>query len=509
MLPTFVIGLREGLEAALIVGIVAAFLRTNGRRGDLRRMWLGVLAAIALCIAVGIGLQQLSDGLPQRQQEMLECVIAVVAVAMVTFMILWMRTHTRTMKSSLEGAASSALATGSAWALVGMAFLAVLREGFETSVFLLAALQNSASGLGPLAGALIGIAVSLVLGWAIYRGALRFNMGKFFTVTSVFLVLVAAGLVMKTFRAAHEAGWLTIGQQPTFDLSAVVARGSVGEAILGGIFGLQAQPVLIEVLGYLAYAIPMLLVVLLPARLAGNLAVRRTLLAGGAAACVLVAAAGLLLAPSPSQATNTVATVQSASAESATVTVDDKPLEMPATEHLTIDGVDCIRYETSTSAPAAGGAPTLTGDQIKSLRGRYPVGITEFDAQTAFPATYVDTKTTTIDIDPQSHAVVGYAVTSSRIATVTLATGSEVKVGAIESTTDAQPDAQTSAALDSARSYASDTVDHEVWAKTVPLIALTLALILAAFALAAGRRTPTKKSPASKPAPRALAGSGA
>ena len=161
MLPTFVIGLREGLEASLIVGIIAAFLLSQGRREALRQVWVGVAAAVALCLAIGIGLQVLSAELPQKQKEGLETVVGLFAVAMVTYMIVWMRRHSREMKSHLEGAAAGALESGSARALVVMAFLAVLREGFETAVFLLAmtlerreAQQRSFAMSDPLTGLL-------------------------------------------------------------------------------------------------------------------------------------------------------------------------------------------------------------------------------------------------------------------------------------------------------------------------------------------------------------------
>src|SRR3984885_5722826 len=143
MLPTFVIGLREGLEAALIVGIVAAFLRQRGRSDLLRWVFAGVASAVVLCLAVGITLDAVSQALPQRQQEGLETVVGLIAVTMVTYMVVWMRKHARNMRKELEGAAASALATGSSRALVLMAFLAVLREGFETVVFLIAAFNAS------------------------------------------------------------------------------------------------------------------------------------------------------------------------------------------------------------------------------------------------------------------------------------------------------------------------------------------------------------------------------
>src|SRR6478672_10134362 len=129
VLPTFVSGLREGVEASLIVGIVAAFLRQQGRRDALRAVWAGVLLAVTLCVGVAIALQVVDQSLPQRQQEQLETVVAAIAVGMVTFMIVWMRRHARGLAGELRASAGHALAEGSAAALVAMAFFAVLREG--------------------------------------------------------------------------------------------------------------------------------------------------------------------------------------------------------------------------------------------------------------------------------------------------------------------------------------------------------------------------------------------
>src|SRR4029077_4996916 len=139
MIPTFVISLREGVEASLIVGIVAAFLVKEGRRDALRQVGVGIANAVALCVGVAILLEVIGQELPQKEQEGLETVVGLIAVMAVTYMIVWMRRNARGIKAQLEGEAASALATGSTLALVGMAFLAVLREGFETSVFLLAA----------------------------------------------------------------------------------------------------------------------------------------------------------------------------------------------------------------------------------------------------------------------------------------------------------------------------------------------------------------------------------
>ena len=265
MLPTFIIGLREGLEAALIVGIVAAFLAQQGRRDALRQVWIGVVLAVVICIAVGVGLDQLSKDLPQKQQEGLETVIGLVAVGFVTYMVVWMRRHSRDLKGDLEGHAAAALADGSAKALVAMAFLAVLLEGFETSVFLLATFQHSTSkGAGGF-GAVAGIAVALVIGFLIYRGGLRINLSRFFRATGVVLVVIAAGLVMLAFRTAHEAGWVTFGQARAVDLTWLVRPGTPVSSLLTGVLGLLPEPTVIEVVGYVAYLVPMLFLVLRPA----------------------------------------------------------------------------------------------------------------------------------------------------------------------------------------------------------------------------------------------------
>src|SRR6266508_360213 len=170
MLPTFVIGLREGVEASLIVGIVAAFLRQSGAAKQLRWMWVGVLSAVGICLAVAVGLEILDDNLPQKDQERLETVVALIAVVMVTSMIVWMARHARGLKRELEQRAGVAVAEGSAFALVGMAFLAVLREGLETAVFLLSAFQASTNRSAAATGAVLGIAVAIVIGYGIYRG---------------------------------------------------------------------------------------------------------------------------------------------------------------------------------------------------------------------------------------------------------------------------------------------------------------------------------------------------
>src|ERR1700743_1277341 len=208
MIPTFVITLREGAEASLTVGIIAAFLVKEGRRDALRQMWIGVAIAVVLCTAVGVGLNIASEELPQQQQEGLETIVGLIAVATISYMIIWMPRHSRETKAELEGGAASALAAGSAMALVGMAFLAVLREGFETSVFLLAIFQNAGNQPAAAIGSVLGLVCAVLIGFALYRGGVRINLSRFFRITGVVLVFVAAGLLATAAHNAHEAGWI-------------------------------------------------------------------------------------------------------------------------------------------------------------------------------------------------------------------------------------------------------------------------------------------------------------
>lgn len=264
MLPTFIISLREGLEAALIVGIVAAFLVRQGRRDVLREVWLGVGLAVVLCLGVGVALDVLEQSLPQRQQEALETVIGLVAVAFVTFMILWMRRHGRTLKSGLEASASEALRQGSTRALVLMAFLAVFREGFETAVFLLATFQVAGDRSAAVGGAVLGIAVAVGLGYGLYKGATRINLKRFFTLTSSVLVVVAAGLLMTAAHTAHEAGWVNFGQTEVLNLRWLVLPGTPWSSFITGVLGIQPRPTVIEVTVWLVYLVVLLVLVLRP-----------------------------------------------------------------------------------------------------------------------------------------------------------------------------------------------------------------------------------------------------
>lgn len=497
MLATFVIGLREGLEAALIVGIIAAFLKSNSTANDLRKMWAGVGTAVALCIAVGIGLEFVTNGLPQREQEMLECVIAAVAVVMVSFMILWMKKHSRGLKAELEGATASALEHGSAMAMVAMAFLAVLREGFETAVFLVAAFQSSTSVLLAVVGAFSGIVVALFLGWLIYRGGVRFNMSRFFRITGVVLVLVAAGLVMKTFRAAHEAGWLHVGQQQAFNFTGFISPGSVTESLVTGVLGIQARPALVEVLAYLLYAVLMLLVVLWPpSRALSATALCRTQF-GVAALATVGAALSFALAPSVTS-TGTKTIPVTGTAQTVTIQVDAVQADavmlrlddgtkwtLRAIDDSTIAGIAVTTYQASKDADTPGSLPpSLRGSDIKDLRGgRYPVGMSTLDAQTEFAAAYTTERTISLTVDPRTGAIGTFSDSTASSATVTDANGSTTKVGVVAGQTQSATDVFRKDARDRLDDAANALTQREIFRSVVPPLLVTFAVIILSFAV--------------------------
>jgi high-affinity iron transporter len=266
LIPTFVIGLREGLEAGLIVGIIAAFLIQRGQRRALRSMWFGVALAIALCAAAAIVLALVGSRLPFRTKETMEGILSIVAVGGVTYMIVWMRRHARELKGHLESQAAAAIVTGSALGLAAMAFFAVLREGLETAVFMLAAFSNARDPVAAGSGALAGVVVAIGLGWAIYRGGVRINLARFFKVTGVVLVLLAAGLLSYAVHEFAEAGVVSVAQQPAVNLTWLIAPGSVRASLITGMLGLQPVPTVAEAFVWFAYAVPMIAYVVWPQR---------------------------------------------------------------------------------------------------------------------------------------------------------------------------------------------------------------------------------------------------
>ena len=257
MLATFFLMLREGLEAALIVGIIAAYLVKIGRRDALPKVITGVVAAIALSIGLGLLITFTIERVPLVVQETLEGIAAVLAVAVLTWMLFWMRRQGRAIKGELEHGVDVALTKGSTRALVGLAFLAVIREGVETVLFMIPILSFNGTGIDVVIGGVLGLVISVAVGWAIFAAGVRVNLRRFFTVTGTVLIFVAAGLVAFAVAEFGEAG-LFPNVGTAFDLNRVLPDNGPLGSVLRGLFGYRSAPTPLEVVGYLAYLVPVL-----------------------------------------------------------------------------------------------------------------------------------------------------------------------------------------------------------------------------------------------------------
>jgi high-affinity iron transporter len=258
------IGLREGLEAALVVTILVAFLVKSGRSEALKYVWAGVAVAVALSIGVGAVLTFWTDGLTFRAQELVGGITSIVAVAFVTWMIFWMRSAARAIAGQLRGRLDHALAIGP-FAVALVAFLGVGREGLETAVIFYSSAQAAGGGTTlPLIGFSLGIAVAVLLGILIYRGAVRINLSKFFTVTGALLVLVAAGILAYGIHDLQEAAILPGLNNLAFDVSAAVPPDSWYGTLLKGIFNFSPQTTVLQAVVWVAYVGIVLPLFLLP-----------------------------------------------------------------------------------------------------------------------------------------------------------------------------------------------------------------------------------------------------
>jgi high-affinity iron transporter len=265
MLGNALIGLREGLEASLVVSILVAFLVRTDRRRELPKVWLGVGLAIAVSVGVTLALTLTQQALTFEAQEALGGSLSIIAVGFVTWMIFWMRRVGRTIAAELEGGLERAVAMGSV-AVVVMATLAVGREGLETAVFFFAAAQAAGETTGPLIGFLLGIAVAIVLAYLIYRGAVKLNMSRFFTVTGVLLVFVAAGILAYGVHDLQEAGILPGLNTLAFDVSAAIPADSWYGTLLKGVFNFSPQTTVLEAIVWVLYVAIVLTLFLKPRR---------------------------------------------------------------------------------------------------------------------------------------------------------------------------------------------------------------------------------------------------
>jgi high-affinity iron transporter len=265
MLVPFLIMLREGIEAALIVGIIAAYLKQIGQQAAMPKVWAGVGLAALLSLGVGVALHLANAEFPQKAQELFEAAVGLAAVAILTGMVFWMKQAARSIKRALHSSIDSALAEGGSAALIGMAFFAVAREGLESVFFLIATFQQDVGVEAPI-GAALGVGVACVIGWAITIGGARINLSRFFRWTGIFILFVAAGLLSGSVRSLHEAGLWNGLQTIAFDLSPVLPADSMLGTLLAGIFGYQEAPTVGEVLAYLIFLLPVLLLFIMPAR---------------------------------------------------------------------------------------------------------------------------------------------------------------------------------------------------------------------------------------------------
>jgi high-affinity iron transporter len=268
MFAAYLIMLREGIEAALIVGIVASYLKQSGRAQWLPMVWVGMGAAVAVCLAVGFALLSANKEFPQREQELFEGLVAVLATAILTSMVFWMKKAARSIKGQLNDSIDNALRPGDrqGLALIGMVFFAVGREGLESLFFLLAIIQQSEGWAVPL-GAALGLASAVAVGFAIYYGGVRLNLRRFFLWTGAFIIFVAAGLLAGAVRAFHEAGLWNGLQNTAFDLSSFLSQDGLVGTVLSSVLGYQDAPAVGEVIVYFAFLIPALIFFFSSARL--------------------------------------------------------------------------------------------------------------------------------------------------------------------------------------------------------------------------------------------------
>jgi len=265
MTASYLIGLREGLEATLVVSILVAFLVKSGQRAYLKLVWVGVAVALVLSVGVGALLEFTAANLTFEQREAFEAVTSIVAVCFVTFMIFWMRRMARRMAGELREQLAQAIRVGP-FAVVVMAFLAVAREGLETAVLFFAAAQGTTAS--PFVAITLGVLTSVVLGWLLYASAVRINLTRFFTWTGALLVLVAAGILKYGVHDFQEAGILPGLNDLAYDVQATLPEDSWYMALLSGMFNITSKASVLESIAWIAYGVPVLVLFLWPRRTA-------------------------------------------------------------------------------------------------------------------------------------------------------------------------------------------------------------------------------------------------
>jgi high-affinity iron transporter len=266
MIAASLLAFREGLEAALILGIVFSVLRrveqadparseTTGRMA--RPVWVGAILAALVSFAAGLGLYAMGIGLEGQAEYVFEGLAMLVAAGVLTWMIFWMDRQGQAIQTELEHNVRQAT-LGGRWALFSLAFLAVLREGIELALFLTAAAFTATAG-ATLLGGLIGLGLAVVAGWLLFSTTARLNVRTFFRVTSILLIFFAAGLVAHGVHELNEAGWIPAVVEHIWDLNPVLDEGSAVGLVLKALFGYNGNPSLTEVVAYIGYWVVVLL----------------------------------------------------------------------------------------------------------------------------------------------------------------------------------------------------------------------------------------------------------
>jgi high-affinity iron transporter len=259
-------GLREGVEASLIVGIILAYLSKTGNRHHFRKIWVGTAAALTVSVGLGVVLFLTLGEFQEPYEQLFEASAMFLATAVLTWMLFWMRRQARMVKGELQAAVDRVLSAGSAWGLAVLAFTAIIREGIETSLFLFGQVTAAANSRGSvLLGALIGLLIATALGYVIYVGARRINYGTFFRLTGLALIFIAAGLLSHAVHELIEIGVINVGTQTVFDLSAILPHegNPIGE-FLRALVGYTSQPELLTLVVYLVYLVSVLWLYLRP-----------------------------------------------------------------------------------------------------------------------------------------------------------------------------------------------------------------------------------------------------
>ena len=254
-MSTFLVTLREGVEAALIVAIVLAGLRSPERSGQTRWVWGGVAAAVVAAAGAGAVLQATVGSIEGRSEEVFEGVVALSAVIVLTWMVFFMAARAASLRSRLRAEVAEVVGGGGGWALAAVGFVAVLREGLETALFLIAAGRGD-GGMAQVAEGLAGLAAAAGIGFLVYRGGRRFDLRLFFRVTGWLIIVFAAGLLAKAVHAFAEAGLLPALVDPVWDLGWGDPPAGVVGRILAETLGWTAAPSLLQVVAYWAYLLP-------------------------------------------------------------------------------------------------------------------------------------------------------------------------------------------------------------------------------------------------------------